>query len=207
MAVKADAVSSSSRGGSSDLLQVPLLAETLTCLDSGERMTLLDLGPPRSATVEYLSGYRCRLGIADALLELADADAGGVLAGPGAGAHLHRALPGRSFADSELILCWGLPDYLSHGGIRALGQHLASLAVPGTALHMLIAYGAAAIPSRPRAYSLAAGGVRSDRPPADDPGVRPPRHSSGELQRLLPDWHLDRSVLLSNGMQEYRFRC
>ena len=205
MAVKADTVSSSSRAGS-DLLQVPLLAETLRCLDSDQRITLLDLGPPRSATVAYLGGYRCRLGIAGALLELADADADGVLQGAGADEYLGRALPARSFAASELILCWGLPDYLSHGGIRALGQHLASLAVPGTALHMVIAYGAAAIPSRPQAYSLAAGGVRSDRPPADDPGVRPPRHSSGELQRLLPDWRLDRSVLLSNGMQEYRFR-
>lgn len=204
MAVKADAVSSSSRAGG-ELLQVPLLAESLTRLGSDERMTLLDLGPPRSATVAYLSGYRCRLGIADALLELADAD--DLLKGAGADEYLQRALPARSFADSELILCWGLADYLSHGGIRALGQHLASLAVPGTVLHMLIAYGAAVIPSRPRAYSLAADGLRGDRQPADDAGVRPPRHSSGELQRLLPDWHLDRSVLLSNGMQEYRFRC
>ena len=204
MAVKPDAVSSFSRGGG-DLLQTPLLADTLGCLHGGERMTVLDLGPPRSATVGYLSEYRCRLGIADALLELVDADA--VLQGSEAEEYLHRILPVRSFAGSELILCWALPDYLSHAGIRALGQHLASLAVRGTILHMLIAYGAAAIPSRPVAHSLTSDGVLVDRPPAGDPGCRPPRHSSGELQRLLPDWRVERSVLLSNGLQEYRFEC
>lgn len=204
MAVNRDAVSSSP-GSGSGALQVPLLGETLARLTAGERMVVLDLAPPRAATVAYLSAYRCRLGIADALGELADT--GAVLEGRDMGEPLGQALPPHFFAGSELILCWGLLDYLSPDGIRALGEHLLSLAVSGTILHALVAYGVSRIPSRPVGYALAADGVHAARPPPDDPGRRPPRHSSGELQRWLPDWRMERSVLLRNGLQEYRFQC
>ena len=204
MAVNAGAAAARSGGGGA-VLPTPLLAESLEPLRGGERLVMLDLGPPRAATVGYLSGYRCRLGIADALGELVDADA--ALQGGVAGEHLAHVLPAQSFAGSQLILCWSVLDYLSAESIRALGRHLLSLAAPGAVLHALVAYGVSSQPSRPLAYTLAAEGVCPGQAPAGDPGRKPPRLSSGELQRLLPDWRVKRSVLLSNGWQEYCFEC
>ena len=178
---------------------VPLLAEALEPLRNGEYRSVLDLGAASEANVAHFSGTRCRLGIAHAMAELAAASAEEV--------DLEAILPRRLFGGTDLFLCWDLMDYLDQGVIRRLGAHLLSLANPGAQLHALVAYGVPLVPSQPRGYRLGDGGVLPSPVPASDPGCRPPRHSSGELQRFLPDWRVDRSVLLRNGFQEYRLHC
>lgn len=180
----------------------PLLAGCLGRLEAGARLEVLDLGPPRAANVAHLSRYRCRLGIADALAEL-PALAGGDAAS--AAPELEAVLPASLFAGAQLMLCWDVLEYLPEQGIRMLGNHLRELARPGTELHALVAYGTSRVPTRPTGYELVADGIRPAPAGADDPGRAPRRISSGELQRLLPDWQLERSVLLRNGLQEYLF--
>lgn len=185
-----------------EVFAAPLLAGCLGRLESGERLEVLDLGPPRAGNVDYLSRYRCRLGIADALAELPALGAADAAGSP----DIEAILPESLFAGAQLVLCWDVLDYLPEQGIRMLGNHLRNLARPGTELHALVAYGTSRVATRPTGYELVADGLR--RPPsgADDPGRTPRRISSGELQRLLPDWQLERSVLLRNGLQEYLFR-
>lgn len=183
----------------------PLLRDYLAPVEEGKRVVILDLGPARSVNIGFLSGFRCRLGVADAMPDLlhldqdeSDGDAQAALAA---------MLPPEHFGGADLILCWDLLDYLSHEGIRRLARHLRDLGGPGTAMHALVAYGVASMPSQPRGYLLDANGLWPCPAPPDDPGYRPPRHSSGELQRLMRDWRVERSVLLRNGLQEYLLRC
>ncbi|WP_290649795.1 hypothetical protein [Aquisalimonas sp.] len=193
------------RGAGQEWFAAPLLQEYLASAQTGSRLAILDIGPARSANVDYLSRFRCRLGIADAMPELLalndDASA------QSAESVLADMLPPDPFAGTDLILCWDLLDYLSHQGIRQLASHLRGLGGPGTALHALVAYGVSSMPAQPSGYLLDADGLRSCPTPPGGSVRRPPRHSSGELQRLMPQWRVERSVLLRNGLQEYLLRC
>ncbi|SEO68429.1 hypothetical protein [Aquisalimonas asiatica] len=183
----------------------PLFQEWMGAAQAGERVVVLDIGPPRSANVDFFSPFRCRLGIGDALAELVAIN--GVEDRGAALSRLQAVLPESLFGGSDLILCWDLLDYLDANAIRYLASYLRALVSPGAALHAIVGYGVSSIPSSPVGYRLESEGLRRSPAPAGDPGRKPPRHSSGELQRLMPDWRVERSVLLRSGFQEYMLRC
>ncbi|MFV8835572.1 hypothetical protein [Aquisalimonas sp.] len=182
----------------------PLFQEWMGAAEAGERVIVLDIGPPRSANVAFFSSFRCRLGIGDALTDLVAIN--GVDGRGEAMERLQAILPERLFGGTDLILCWDLLDYLDANAIRYLASHLRALVSPGAALHAIVGYGVSSIPSSPVGYRLENEGFRRSAAPTDDPGRKPPRHSSGELQRLMPDWRVERSVLLRSGFQEYMLR-
>lgn len=179
----------------------PLLDQALEGLRAGERLTVLDLGPARAATINSLAQYPCRVGIADALVRLAGDEE------TADDAALASLLPEHWFAGTQLFLVWDLPEYLATAQLQRLAQRLTALAAPGARLHALVAYRDERIPSQPVGYELVADGIRALPWATDDPGRAPARISSGALQKGLPAWHLERSVLLRNGFQEYLFAC
>lgn len=182
----------------------PLFREWMGAAEAGERIVVLDIGPPRSANVAFFSPYRCRLGIGDAVSEIVAVN--GVDDRGQAMGQLQTALPESLFGGADLILCWDLLDYLDANAIRCLALHLRQLVSPGAALHAIVGYGVSSIPSSPLGYLLANEGFSRPAPRPGDAGRKPPRHSSGELQRLMPDWRVERSVLLRSGFQEYMLR-
>lgn len=86
---------------------------------------LLDLGRAQPGTLGFLSGFRCRLGIADVLQAIAELDP------EQSAAALDRAflrlLPEDTFGGADLILCWQLLDYIEHPVLEALGRRLRAL--------------------------------------------------------------------------------
>ena len=179
----------------------PLLDQALEGLRAGRRLTVLDLGPARAVTINSLGQYPCRVGVADALFQLAGGE------GAADDAALASLLPEHWFADTQLFLVWDLPEYLSTATLQRFAQRLTALAAPGARLHALVAYRGERIPSQPVGYEMGADGIRPLAPAMDDPGRVPARISSDALQKGLPGWHLERSVLLRNGLQEYLFAC
>ena len=179
----------------------PLLDQALEGVRAGKRLTVLDLGPARAATINSLGHYPCRVGIADALDRLAGGEDGAD------DAALASVLPEHWFAGTQLFLVWDLPEYLATAQLQRLTRRLTALADPGARLHALVAYRDERIASQPVGYELVEEGIRPLPSAANDPGRVPARISSGALQKGLPAWHLERSVLLRNGLQEYLFAC
>lgn len=182
----------------------PLFQEWMGAAEAGERIVVLDIGPPRSVNVAFFTPFRCRLGIGDALEDVVAIN--GVDDTALAMERLQTALPERLFAGTDLILCWDLLDYLDAKAIRHLASHLRQLVSPGAAMHMIVGYGVSSIPPSPQGYLLYPEGFRRPAALSGEAGRKPPRHSSGELQRLMPDWRVERSVLLRSGFQEYMMR-
>lgn len=192
-----------SAGEPTDPFQAKLLESAVEPLHEGERRVLLDLGPPRSETVEYFSAFRCRLGIGGLtpVLEVIDAE-------EDADARkrlLAEQLPVELFGDTELVLCWDLLNYLQPHTITALMAHLGPLLAPGGLVHALVAYRSATMPDPIRPTVMLPDGqvARAGR---HDGGTRPaPRYSTGELTRVMPGFRVERAMLLRNGIQEYLF--
>lgn len=170
----------------------------------GKRLVVLDLGPPSGSTVAFFNGFRCRLGIAGVTSALPGLDAEADAARRRR--YLQKLLPAETFGGTDLVLCWDLLNYLRPPTISAFMEHVGSLMPPGAVLHALVAYGAASLPEPPQRLVLRPDGWVS-RAGAGSPGTRPaPRYATGELQRLMPGFRVDRVMLLRNGTQEYLFR-
>lgn len=180
-----------------------LLQPTIERLEQGERQVLLDLGRAQPGTLDFLSGFRCRLGIADVLEAIGELDP------EQSAAALDRAflrlLPEDTFGGADLILCWQLLDYIEYPVLEALGRRLCALLATGGRIHALTEYSASTMPDPMNPLFLDRdGAVR--RAGVHAGGSRAaPRHAPAELQKRLGGLQIDRAVLLGNGMQEYLF--
>lgn len=186
-----------------DIFQGKLLASALEPMLAGKRLVVLDLGLPRSGTIAFFSGFACRLGIAGVTPALA-----GINAEENAErrlAYIQGVVPEDLFGGVDLVLCWDLLNYLSLPAIGSLMDHVGRLMRRGGLVHALVAYGASALPDPPQPIVLREDGwlVRQ----GDGSGTRPaPRYPTGELQRVMPGYRVERAMLLRNGTQEYLFR-
>ncbi|MEX0730924.1 MAG: class I SAM-dependent methyltransferase [Aquisalimonadaceae bacterium] len=187
-----------------EAFQARLLESVLQPLLDGKRLVILDLGPPGSSKLEFFSGFRCRLGIAGVAAALPELDEQTDAAGRQR--LLKEMLPERSFGGTDLVLCWDLLNYLRPPAIGALMEHVHGLLREGAMVHALVAYSASALPEPPQPMDLRSDGW-VDRSGQTSPDTRPaPRYSTGELQRLMPGFQVERAMLLKNGTQEYLFR-
>ena len=182
---------------------VPLFHSLLERMRAGGRWVVLDLGPAQPVTIRVLGQFRCRLEIAhlgDGLGELAgESDTDGLRA------KADTLLPARRDEPTDIVLCWDLLNYLERPALRAIAAAIAARARPGTLMHALIAYSAAHIPLLPNRYA-----------PIDDHHLdvvattaeqrASPRYTPEDLTLAMPDFHLERAMLLRNGMQEFLFR-
>lgn len=201
---------STARGGgavgapSSGAFQARLLESALQSLLDGRRLVLLDLGLPRKSTVEFFNGFRCRLGIAGLTPALSGLD---VETDPARRQrYLQQLLPIKTFGGADLVLCWDLLNYLRPPAIEALMDYIGGLMPAGGLLHAFVAYGPSSLPNPPQPLVLRSDGW-VERSGSTSPGTRPsPRYATGELQRVMPGYEVERAMLLRNGTQEYLFR-
>jgi hypothetical protein len=183
-------------------LHAPLFEQVMRGLDEARRQVVFDCGAARSGTIAMLSAFRCRLDILDlaaALPELesrADAEERrDVLV-----AHLSvvEREPG------QLVFCWNLLNYLKPGDIGALAELLAPRLAPGARLHALIEYSSPLMPASPGHWVPdASARLHADQPEIEQ--VPAPRYSPKALERLMPQFRPERSMLLGNGLQEHLF--
>lgn len=184
-------------------LSAPLFREVVETLRAGGRSVVLDLGAACPETVALLTGFRCRLDIAD-LADGIDAlnaedDPHRLLAAAEA------LLPPRRQEATDLVLCWDVLNYLGPAALTALMDCVAARARRGTLAHFLVVYSANRMPARPGRYAPQADG-RLKHVPATG-GDRPaPRYTPEALNHYLRGYTVEGARLLQNGMQEFLYR-
>lgn len=188
-------------------IRAPLFALAVEAFEDERRHVVLDLGRARSGTVELFGRYRCRLDVIDLpshLAELPDVEGE---EGPAAVERwLDGLLPPARGETVDLVLCWNLLNYLPPGVIEALGRRLVGRASGQARLHALIEYQATRMPAVPASFAPAGLELVADPPGADDATVAAPRYSPKELEKRLPGFSSEKTMLLGNGMQEYLYR-
>jgi hypothetical protein len=189
--------------GGRERVRAPLFALALEPFEDGKRHVVLDLGRARGGTVDLFGRYRCRLDIVDLparIQRLPD------LEDPGAvEAWFEGLLPPERGEQVDLILCWNLLNYLPPALIERLGERLAGRAAAGARLHALIEYSATQMPAAPLSFAPREGELEA-LPAAEEGLVQAPRHTPKELEKRLPGFRSERTMLLGNGMQEFLYR-
>lgn len=184
-------------------LHAPLFEQILRDLDGDRRHVILDFGAARSATIALFSTFRCRLDILDLPVMLPWL---GTVPEP---ADRRRLLAERlQCAEPEpghLVLCWNLLNYLQPADIEALAVLLAGRLATGARLHALIEYSSPIMPASPGHWVPdPSARLHADQPELDE--IPAPRYSPKALERLMPQFRLERSMLLGNGLQEHLFQ-
>jgi len=156
------------------------------------RMNVLHLGPAFQDTVDFFSGFRCRLRIFDLFAELplpAEEDTE-----RGLRDWLHRQLqfqPGETF---DICLFWDLFNYLDGAALGALMTVLEPHLTPHSRAHGFSVHN----PKEPQGgylYGIGEGATLNIRERTRPlPGYAP--HSQHRLRELLGCFDLERSVLL-----------
>lgn len=177
-------------------IRLPLLNQWLEDLpENGRRIVWLDMGQVQATLIECLQGRSGRLLVADSAYG-ADTGSGGQFSP-------RELLPRNCWTESVDRVClWDLIDYLEPESLNALSAELAVHAAAQCRVHALIQYSTASMPERPRRIRLLPDGLLEidTRPAASRPA---PRYSPKRLERLMPEFAVERTMLLNNGMQEF----
>ena len=165
---------------------------------------MLDLGEPHAETVEFFSGLRVRLiigSLVPALLTLdAEEDEADLQR------RMETLLPDSLASGAQVVLVWDVLNYLQPRVINALMCRLADLLPRGALVHGLVAYSNKVLPETPRALVMCPDGWVRALPAGNNATREAPGCSTGELQRLMPAFRVERAILLGDGMQECLFR-
>lgn len=184
-------------------LQAPLFEQVIRDLDVDRRQVILDCGAARSGTISLLSAFRCRLDVLDLATALpslrgaTDRDERREL--------LAECLDCPHQEPGQLVLCWNLLNYLQPSDIETLADLLAARLAAGARLHALIEYSSPLMPASPGHWVPDEfGRLYADQPETEE--VRAPRYSPRLLERLMPQFRPERSILLGNGLREHLFQ-
>ena len=173
----------------------PGLAQALAWLE-GRPRRILDLGPPLHANLARLGRLAPRLAIADLAGSLAD----GLVAPVAIDEAFTTLPPGGAAEPYQLVLGWDLANHVGRGALPRLAERLAARCADGCLFHLLLEVGKT-MPALPRRYrirdeeSLEQESLTAEEIPC-------PRLQAGELDRLLPGFVVEKSRLLTHGMQE-----
>ncbi len=172
-------------------------------ISSADKVNILDLGPPLSSNVEFLSSYPCRLYIGDWLQWLP-------LYGDHWGEHpafsplFSEMLSLKADDQFDVILGWDMINYLGEENIRRFSRFLAehthanALCFFSVATHKEMA-------AQPAKYRiLSKGSLHCEQ--ADCNPCPSPRFTQSRLLELMPEFQSHRSFLLQNGRQEQILR-
>jgi len=180
-------------------LALPLL---LGQLGGGLRRRVLDLGPAVGANVAFFANRSCRVHIADLQQSLfPSGEAKPALSSEAFEAVLRADLPTAETFD--VILAWDLLNYLEDSRIRLLSRHLAQRCPPGSLLLVLIS-NRKEIPDRPSRFEI----LDQDHLVYEiETTLRRdgPQYKEALLHRCLPEFEVESTFLLRNGIQEYLF--
>lgn len=183
-------------------LHAPLFERLIAELDPERRQVVFDCGAARAGTLALFSAFRCRLDVFHLaeLLPWLDKEDDLVQRRQ----LLAERLDGRDPEPAQLVLCWNLLNYLQTSEFESLAALLAPRLAPGARLHALIEYSSPTMPASPGHWVPdASGRLHADQPDIEE--VRSPRYSPKALERLMPQFRPERSMLLGNGLQEHIF--
>jgi SAM-dependent methyltransferase len=183
-----------------------VLPSLLQSLAPPPKRTVLDLGPASGANVDQLAAaakHHCKLFIANFFEDLVEAGPAARRDRKSFDAVCRRLLDFPRETRFDLVLAWDLFNYLDLEEIEVLASHLARYCRPGGYLMAMVSI-YQQIPDRPFRFSIRGGDQL--RYEALSRGLREaPRHNEGELVRCMKGFHVERAMLLRNGVQEYSF--
>ncbi|MGD8908958.1 MAG: hypothetical protein PVI92_06375 [Chromatiales bacterium] len=192
-----------SRGGD-EPFSSPLFREVAALFDGTTRHVILEPGTTSSGILTRLEGKRCRMIVSNAAQALC-----GLSEKSQDSEFLLRevqTLIGDAGAEKvDIVLCWDLLNYLSLPLLKAFTTHLAAIMTPTGMMHAYIHSADTKMAQYPQRFSIKEEDkvVRLNH----DPAVRKaPRYSYGDLDKHAVGLHVERSMLLRNGMQEYLLR-
>jgi len=184
-------------------VRAPLFQKLIARIESGGRWVVLDLGPPRSATIELLSSFRCRLEIADMTRRLEQLDRDPATIDPAR--RVQSLLPRTGTDRTDIVLCWDLFNYLQPPAIVALMNALGHRSNTRVLVHAMIYYSSPGMPARPTCWDPDGPGhlLMESHSGQERPA---PRYAPKSLLKFMPGWKVEQAMLLGNGMQEYLLR-
>jgi hypothetical protein len=191
------------RGGD-EPFSSPLFREVTAQFDGTTRHVILETGTTSSGILALLQGKRCRIlvpNVARTLSTLSEKSQDAAFLSR----EVEALLSNVGAEKIDTVLCWDLLNYLSLPLLKAFTTHLAAIMTPTGVMHAYIHSADTNMARYPQRFSVMGedGVVRLDH----DPAVREaPRYSYGDLEKHAVGLHVQRSMLLRNGMQEYLLR-
>lgn len=166
---------------------------------------ILDIGIPNGANIQFFSRYYCRLTIEGAQEKLAALHKEAGLEKDEIHQRIATLFPysKESHGHFDLILCWDALNYLKPVAFNAFMQHISQFVRHGTYLHAFISP-RQAMPATPPDYQILDEGRMSFT--TSNQTIPGPSYHQPDLRELMPQFSIQRSVLLKNGMQEYLFK-
>lgn len=193
----------------------PALEALIAGLDEERKYAILDLGAASAGKVAYFSQWRCRLFIQDgvqALREIAEHSDALRVADPDAlpdylTQALAQVLRLDQSAGCDLVLLWDILNYLPKDVVIAVAAQLAqSCLSPGAYVHALISPNES-VPLCPGHFDMVQEERLRLRVRREAPGNRPGRrYHQPDMEKMMPQFVIERTVLLGNGLYEYLFR-
>lgn len=173
-------------------------------LEGGGTLRIMDLGPARGGTLDFLAAYDCRLQIADVAPELqrwceqwlADPDR------PEAAmeAELDEILGPEMSPPADICLLWDTLNYLDAALLPLFARGLSRRLAPGALL-----YGFAALNNTTdlaqQLYSIVGPDHLSVKP-AGRGGSLPYRHTQAALKARLREFNIEQTILRNDGRLE-----
>lgn len=166
---------------------------------------ILDIGPPNGANVHFFSRYYCRLTIESGQEKLAAMRNEAELEKEEIQLRIKKLFPlsKKNHGHFDLILCWEALNYLKPAVFSSFMQHISQYARNGTYLHAFISPKQTMSDTPPTYQILDEGRMRYLASPES---TASPSYHQPDLRELMPQFTIQRSVLLKNGMQEYLFK-
>lgn len=171
-----------------------LLSTLFDGADDDIPLTVLNLGPALPETLEFFSGFRCKLFFSDLFPELpirADEEAGISLESRFDSALL---VPGGALID--VVLFWDVLNFLSRDAVRELMSQLRPYLHPGSRGHCFAVHNTKT-PAASTYHGIFDAGHFSVRSRSAIPPDYQP-HPQGELESLIRYFRVDRSVLMTD---------
>lgn len=181
----------------------PILFDLLNGLSKEEHHEILDILPANQGVIDLFSNFCCKLYLPGCLQELR----GMTSEKYDTANKLHRAFTRtlgfhkkrREFLN--VIFLWDLPNYLDKQVMKGLIEYLSQHMHEKVKLHFYI-HIKQQMPASPGVYSMMPEGkVWLEN--SSDATVKSPLYFQDALQTLLHPFKVKRSMLLSNGLQEY----
>jgi hypothetical protein len=179
----------------------PVFATLIDTMGKRANWVILDLGPARSANLELMSRFRCRLFIEDAH-ELISSFTGDSVADNAALLNwLEQWTADTDYASIDVVLAWDIFNYLDARLCKTFVDHVTPLLKPGAHFYLLI-YSQKVMPALPMQFKALSADKMECKPLTR--ATRPsPRFNQTDIKKHLQEFSVSKSVLLRNGMQEY----
>lgn len=182
----------------------PLLFGALQPLLHESRLTLLDLVPANADLLDYFSQYHCKLYLPDCQQELLNLSSIAEESLPVEDIIRYLSLSSCQAEELDVILLWDLPNYLDRSILSALVQHLLPYVSQRTVIHTYI-HNRQHMPEHPADFRLTPEHTVSVTMTGDW-NLASPMYYQELLNKTFAPFHIDRGMLLGNGLQEYILR-